>query len=528
MQKIFIPIKNDNIAHYFGAGIIKAKGYFKKDDINDIQNLYPNNIIALKDKKLPRNADCLIAVLIEDELIQDSGNVIILNDPIAISRIDKIYIKDIDLVDRLISNMNMATNTVGGVAVVNKELFEKLDIEQNLSVILNLSPSPVDEDKLRTKLEKFNRIMGAMAFISHKENNNLNKTLFDILSILNKDIATEYKKVTNFEPNLQTIPIKELDLSSYEILNFKDCKNKLDEKNISAGFKDKFEVPMDKFKLSDIDTGLQILYDLFKASDPISSEKIKDMSNDALFLYGYNKGYDNLRTFYKEKKVKFDIDRFIGRAIIEIIYQYSIKEKTNIDISFLKKYMKLKNKIEYGKYYLFDSLQPISINDFIDEYNMCNFYKNDPYLTKYIEEDKNLSKILNEFDKKNQEIQKMKETIDDLYKQIEEGKKLHIKDIKEKNQIKKENIILKRELNINLNDILIDSDTLDKNYIINNNHNIEATQEKKYNPISEINKILDSLNSKQKPKSTDYKNAINEIKKIINKDKSLFDYESTN
>ena len=223
MQKLFIPIKNDNIAHYFEAGIIKAKNYFKKENINDMQNLYPNNIIALKDKKLPQDADCLIAVWIEDELIQDSSNVIILNDPIAISRIDKIYIKDIDLVDRLISNMNMATNTAGGVAVVNKELFEKLDIEQNLSVIPNLSPSPVDEDKLRTKLEKFNRIMGAMAFISHKENNNLNKTLFDILSILNKDIATEYKKVTNLEPNLQTIPIKELDLSSYEILNFKEA-----------------------------------------------------------------------------------------------------------------------------------------------------------------------------------------------------------------------------------------------------------------------------------------------------------------
>lgn len=493
MQKIFIPIKNDNIAHYFEAGIIKAKNYFKKENINDMQNLYPNNIIALKDKKLPQDADCLIAVWIEDELIQDSSNVIILNDPIAISRIDKIYIKDIDIVDRLISNMNMATNTAGGVAVVNKELFEKLDIEQNLSVIPNLSPSPVDEDKLRTKLEKFNRIMGAMAFISHKENNNLNKTLFDILSILNKDIATEYKKVTNLEPNLQTIPIKELDLSSYEILNFKDCKNKLDKKNISAGFKDKFEVPMDKFKLSDIDTGLQILYDLFKASDPISSEEIKKMGNDALFLYGYNKRYDRLRSYYGKKVVKFNIDRFIDRAIIEIIYQYAIKDKDNINILFLDNYnQNSKSRMEDDKdYYLFDSSKPFSIYDFIDEYKMGNFYQNNEYLKEYIEADDDLTTNLDKLDtKKNQ----MKQNLDNIFEELKKKEETI-------NQIKKRNIILRQKLkNNNPSD----------NYIIGNNcNNNESANEK----INSIKNRLKDINSKSK--KDDYKKVIDEINKII-------------
>lgn len=491
MKEIFIPVKKDNIVHYFGTGIIKARAYFKTDNIHDIQNLCPNNIIALKNKELPQDSDCLIAVLVEVEFVQDSKNIIIIKEAIPISRIKKIYIKDIDNIDRLISNANMATNTVGGGAIIHKEIFEKLDIEQINLTIPDHLPNSKDED-LAIKLDKFNRIMGAMAFISHKENNNLNKTLFDILSILNKDIAIEYKKVTNFEPNLQTIPIKELDLSSYEILNFKDCKNKLDEKNISAGFKDKFEVPMDKFKLSDIDTGLQILYDLFKASDPISSEKIKDMGNDALFLYGYNKGYDNLRTFYKGKKVKFDIDRFIGRAIIEIIYQYSIKEKTNIDISFLeKKYMESKNKIECGKYYLFDSLQPISINDFIDEYKMGNFYQNNEYLKEYIKADEDLTRNLDKLDtEKNQ----MKQNLDNIFEELKKKEETI-------NQIKKRNIILRQKLkNNNPSD----------NYIISNNCNDNESANEKINSIK--NQLKD-INSKSK--KDDYKKVIDEINKII-------------
>ncbi|WP_086241700.1 MULTISPECIES: hypothetical protein [Campylobacter] len=524
MKEIFIPIKKDNIVHYFGTGIIKARAYFKTDHICDIQNLCPNNIIALKNKELPQNSDCLIAVLVEDEFVQDSENIIIIKEAIPISRINKIYIKDIDNIDRLISNANMATNTVGGGAIIHKEIFEKLNIEQiNLTIPIHL-PNSKDEN-LAIKLDKFNRIMGAMAFISHKENNNLNKTLFDILSILNKDIATEYKKITNFKPNLEIIPIKKLDLSNYEILNFKDCKNKLDAKNISAGIKDKFEVPMDKFKLHDTDTGLKILYDLFKASDPISSEKIKNMNNDTLFLYGYNKGYDGLRTFYEKKKVKFDINSFIGRVIIEIIYQYAIKDKDNIDILFLDKYKQnSKSRMEDDKdYYLFDSSRPFSIYDFIDEYKM-NFYQNDTYLAKYIEEDKNLSKNLNELDNiKNQNLEKISNGIEEIIKRCAEYEQ-------KINQLKKENIILRQKFaNINQNDILTNSDNLDRNYIMDNNH-IETIQDKKDNLINEINEILSKLDSKpsKSKRKIDYENACNDIRKIISKDKGLLDYESTN
>lgn len=120
-------------------------------------------------------------MLVEDEFVQDSENIIIIKEAIPISRIDKIYIKDIDNIDRLISNANMATNTVGGGAIIHKEIFEKLNIEQiNLTIPIHL-PNSKDEN-LAIKLDKFNRIMGAMAFISHKENNNLNKTLFNFVN----------------------------------------------------------------------------------------------------------------------------------------------------------------------------------------------------------------------------------------------------------------------------------------------------------------------------------------------------------
>ena len=238
---------------------------------------------------------------------------------------------------------------------------------------------------------------------------------------------------------------------------------------------------------------MQILYDLFKASDPISSEEIKKMGNDALFLYGYNKRYDRLRSYYGKKVVKFNIDRFIDRAIIEIIYQYAIKDKDNINILFLDNYnQNSKSRMEDDKdYYLFDSSKPFSIYDFIDEYKMGNFYQNNEYLKEYIEADDDLTTNLDKLDtKKNQ----MKQNLDNIFEELKKKEETI-------NQIKKRNIILRQKLkNNNPSD----------NYIIGNNCNNNESANEKINSIK--NKLKD-INSKSK--KDDYKKVIDEINKII-------------
>ncbi|MBR6612093.1 MAG: hypothetical protein IKK93_07650, partial [Campylobacter sp.] len=190
---------------------------------------------------------------------------------------------------------------------------------------------------------------------------------------------------------------------------------------------------------------------------------------------------------------KFNIDRFIDRAIIEIIYQYAIKDKDNINILFLDNYKQnSKSRMEDDKdYYLFDSSKPFSIYDFIDEYKMGNFYQNNEYLKEYIEADDDLTTNLDKLDtKKNQ----MKQNLDNIFEELKKKEETI-------NQIKKRNIILRQKLkNNNPSD----------NYIIGNNCNNNESANEKINSIK--NKLKD-INSKSK--KDDYKKVIDEINKII-------------
>ena len=107
------------------------------------------------------------------------------------------------------------------------------------------------------------------------------------------------------------------------------------------------------------------------------SDECQYLNSDILFLYGYSKGYSNLRSFYGDKKVKFDLNSYIDRIAIEIIFQYAILNKKDTDLSIfenlkqpleqiknIREELSRENNYRFENYYLFDALKPISILDF--------------------------------------------------------------------------------------------------------------------------------------------------------------------
>ena len=122
--------------------------------------------------------------------------------------------------------------------------------------------------------------------------------------------------------------------------------------------------------------GLKILYNLSLSGEHISDECLY-LNNDILFLYGYSKGYSTLRSFYGDTTIKFDLNSYIDRITIEIIFQYAILNQKDTDLNIFESLKQPIEQIEniraelskerndrFESYYLFDALEPISVLDF--------------------------------------------------------------------------------------------------------------------------------------------------------------------
>lgn len=397
MIEVFIPIKKDNLSHYFGAGIIKPKAYFEQDTITDIQDNFPNHIFALTDKNyMPQNSDCLISVNMKEEEKIESACGVFFSFPIPLSRVRCIYVKNIDEIDNIINNITMETNKFGGTAYIDKQIFQELSNIENIKIEIS---KPIDETiDLTDRLDKFDRMLGAMAFLRYTDFGTYKKGFFDELAALNSAIYNEFKSVTNFNPNISNPKIKYKHLDIYRTKDYKTQVAHYHSVSISGlgGYMDdngKFQISENlPFRISNYIDAFKYLYNIQTLADHIYTEWEK-MNDDLLFLYGYNMGYTCLRSKYENKKVKFNLHTYIDMITLEIIYQYAILNNENTDITFLS-YLQTEKKESkaLSKYYLFDAKEPIEINDFVED---LAFYHNEPKIIQIILDEHNLFKRSN-------------------------------------------------------------------------------------------------------------------------------------
>lgn len=420
MKEFYIPASKDSLAFYFSAGIIKPKKYFSNTS-KDIQDLYNSWILGFDvgfkylGYKDDLSSDCLICVYLEESEFEyiTEGKPGILVKYIPLSRIKSIIVENLSDFRNIINNIQMSSIDVGGSAFIDEKIFDEIKLEKKEIPDKEIR---ICED-LHDFFERFDRFMGAMAFVKYKNNNAYNKAFFDELSSLSKEVEKEFYNKTKLKPNTSKPRIKSTILKDLKGINYQKEIESLSGKSISE-LSDKFGV-LKRLKEKTFGDDKYVLeaYKLFYELDS-KGEKIFDecetMNVDNLFAYGYNKGYYNLRSSYGKKNVKFNINNYIDRLAIELIYYYSQNNALDVkeldkNLDFLSVYRndikhekKPKAKEYYLKeYYLFDAREPIEIIDF---YADLEFYKNNKTLLKnfikdffYLKQNIDLAKALEEY-----------------------------------------------------------------------------------------------------------------------------------
>ncbi|WP_096025146.1 hypothetical protein [Campylobacter lanienae] len=419
MKELYIPIDIERISFYLSAGIIKPDKDFKKS-IDDIQSKFKNIIIATSDKTLIGNSNCLILVVLEDSEYQSLDNVLYVINSIPISRIKYIYLKNREDIQNIISNITRSTPTAGGEAFVDESLFRDSPDLSTKMVNLpdNLPLESIKNDEF--DYDKFNRLLGAMAFIQFNNYRQYNKEFFEELSSISNDVKNEFEKVTKLKMPKKEKNRLNYDLSQYKNLNYRDVIDGILEKNgkkfgdILSGdkLKAKYDIlAFSKNKKENCQKEILNLYSVFynisTCGEHISDECEK-MSIDCLFIYGYNRGYDDLRSRYGNKIIKFNLNLYIDRLVIEAVYNF-IKNPhmaENCQLNAIKKFdchitTDGHNKNEF---YLFDAKYPIEFDGFIRD--LVNYKDNNDLIKKIskayleIKQEKRLLERTDEYIKK--------------------------------------------------------------------------------------------------------------------------------
>lgn len=461
MIEIFIPIKKENIAFYFSAGIIKPKKYLPSNAIPDIQDEFTGWVLGFKNKYLVESkSDCLISVLLNDDEFEWAGNEknACYIRYIPISRIQTIIVKNLNNFRAVINNINQSTDILGGTAFIDENIFKE-DDKVNERHLTLASKEIKAADNFAEFFDDFDRLMGAMALIRYKNSSAYNKSFFDELSVISNIVSKEFELKTNFKANTKEPRIKNNKKEDLKENNYQRKIEKEIKKPIDTLFNNKGQLKDKDYKLdfsskNFIASSYKLFHALSLNGENIFNE-LEVMSADALFAYGYNQGYDKLRSYYgngeNRKNVKFNLNKYIDEIAIELIYQYLINKEleylATIDLGFLdcKKTKNLAKKNK-DKFYLFDATEPIEIIDFYED---IEFYKDNTKLLNrmkndfiYLKQNEDLANSL----KNNQELfQKQAEKVANycvdkkieklMLEKIDELKKYFLDTAKEINDI---------------------------------------------------------------------------------------------
>jgi hypothetical protein len=380
-HKYYFQVHISNLYDYFSIGLIIPANLIKDRTEIDIQSEYPNNILLSNGYfNLIDKSQCLIEIVLKNEEINDESNVQLLQKPIPITRIRRIYVFDKLTIEKITK-----TASSQDVGYIPSFLFEYFVDMQ--SVQKPIIPNKEDSSYKR-KINAFDRILGLFAFMKNQQLYYTNTTgiisnysnhFLDALSVVNSQIVKEYPKylkdefVKSFKMMLDYNNIDDTQPNSFIIKNIYD--DILFDSQLIKIFFDKFSntIPDKKNLLLDLSANLlnqigrknslQSLLDInekfFKVAyifiygkkgsndkeilkNLISEELPYYQSEITLALLGLYYGYKELRLsenidFHDNKvekllgtehNLKFKLDSILDYIIIESVYEFIFNEKS--------------------------------------------------------------------------------------------------------------------------------------------------------------------------------------------------------
>lgn len=343
--KFYIHTESDTLAHYLVRGIF-CPSRFLSNKNRDIQDQY-ETFLLLSDKQWNADSDCSIEVtLIEEDiakLIQLQDHYFVYADCLPISRLRKIHFADKKKAENVIWNINQGAAFVPEWAISyeykSKQETVKLKGKNNF-------PETYSEQNLKTKMERYDRLMGGLAFMK--------------IGILNSkfrelDITTDYLSATAYFNSYITNQVENekisINTNIQNVFSGKDEIFKYLAKSISIddvnelGKKEKQKVQkqFNAIKFESIDPKsltykLAILHTYGKGkvksdNDLVSgllSSTATTLVEELALIFGLHTGYTALRNSYSNKSdkvdVKFKLNSKLEYYLIESLFNYAFKE----------------------------------------------------------------------------------------------------------------------------------------------------------------------------------------------------------
>lgn len=341
----YLHINSDTLADYLLRGIF-CPSRFLSNKNRDIQDQY-ESFLLLSDKQWNADSDCSIEVtLIEEDiaqLMQLQDHYFVYADCLPISRLRKIHFADKKKAENVIWNINQGAAFVPewAISYEYKSKPETVELTGKHSF-----PESYSEQIIKTKMDRYDRLMGGLAFMKIGLVNSIFRNLdtttnyLSAVGYFNTHIANNAKK----EKISLNTDIQNIFSGKNEIFKYLAKSISIDDVN-ESGKKEKQKVQkqFNAIKLESIDTKsltykLAILHTYGKGkvksdNDLVSgllSTTASDLVEELALVFGLHTGYTALRNSYSNKSdkvdVKFKLNSKLEFYLIESLFNYAFKE----------------------------------------------------------------------------------------------------------------------------------------------------------------------------------------------------------
>ena len=374
MKTLFVPIKSQNLAHYYRTGLILPANYFE-NRAEDIQSYFQNEIV-LSERKWTDETDCCLEIVLNKLNTNSvSQNLQTINKPIPISRIRSIYFTKREQKETTLWNINNSSAFIPeNIVKIETNPVEKIISQHELD---NIPKKSKDLLSFKEKIQHFDTILGGLAFmkLGGTAFMNYSPNYFVVLSDLNKTIESdllktnidfEYKLkgiLTGSTSGLQTLlqHLQNEITKDYVIDLAKEKKVKLEESYI---------LEFNKLDLNNPDARIIYYLSIIATYGKGKQKKAEDLYSDLLqnkikhnkeivaLLFGMYQGYKILIHNIKNKPVKFKLNSKLDFYIIESVYQYVFNGiSENIDFEYIDNWCPIfENKINENDFVTYQIL----------------------------------------------------------------------------------------------------------------------------------------------------------------------------
>lgn len=375
-KTFYIHTQSDTLAHYLVRGIF-CPSRFLSNKNRDIQDQY-ESFLLLSDKQWNADSDCSIEItLIEEDiaqLIQLQDHYFVYADCLPISRLRKIHFADKKKAENVIWNINQGAAFVPEWAVSYEDKSKPETVE--LTGKHNFQESN-SEQNIKTKMDRYDRLMGGLAFMKmgliNSKFQDLDTTVnyLSAVAYFNSQIANEVKnEKISLNTDIQNIFSGKNEIYKYlaKSISIEDV-NEVGEKEKQKVQKQFNAIKFESLEPKSLTYKLAILYTYGKGkvksdNDLVSgllSSTASNLVEELALVFGLHSGYTVLRNSYSNKSskvdVKFKLDSKLEFYLIESLFNYTFKEsKISSKVEFLENIPQKHNAVKTNNSFNYISL----------------------------------------------------------------------------------------------------------------------------------------------------------------------------